>query len=136
MMHSNPVPPESRQARRLLALNAIFTAACAVPMVIASGAIARAVLYSKDGTVIVSVIGLALLGYAAALLFARNRAPDNLRRWLITFSAADAVWVLSTALLLLAMPASFTPVGQVVAVAIAVVVGWFGIRQLLVGLGR
>ena len=136
MMHSNHIPPESRQARRLLAHNAIFTGACALPMVIASGVIARAVLFSKDGAVIVSVIGFVLLGYAAALLFARTQAPDKLRRWLLTFSAADAVWVLSTALLLLAMPAAFTPVGQAVAVVIAVVVGWFGIRQLLAGLGR
>ena len=136
MMHLHQTPLESRQARRLLAHNAIFTGMCALPMLIFGGAIGRAVLVSTDGAVIVSVIGFALVGYAAALLFARTQAPDKLRRWLLAFSAADAVWVLGTALLLLAMPAAFTPVGQAVAAVIAMVVGWFGIRQLLVGLGR
>lgn len=136
MMHSRPTPPVSQLARHLLAHNAIFTGACALPMVFAASAISQAVLVNKDGALFVGMIGFALLGYAAALVFARTQAPDRLRRWLLAFSAADAVWVLGTALLLSAMPAAFTPIGQAVAALIAVVVGWFGIRQLLLALGR
>ena len=135
MMPSAPIPLDT-QARRLLAHNATFTGACALPMVVAGSGIARAVFGSADWSASVSVIGFALFGYAAALLFARTQTPVKLRHWLLAFALADATWVLGTALLLFAMPAVFTPTGQVAAGLIAVVVGWFGIRQLRTVYGR
>lgn len=135
-MPSTPIPLDTLHARRLLARNASFTVACALPMIVAGGAVARAAFGSADGSTLVTAIGVALFGYAAALFFARTQPAARLRRWLLAFSAADAAWVLGTALLLLAMPAAFTPMGQAAAVLIAVIVAWFGVCQLRAGLGR
>ena len=136
MMPSTAISFDTRQARRLLARNAVFTGACALPMVLAGGAVARALLGTDDRSVIVTAVGVALLGYAAVLSFARAQPAAKMRRWLLAFSAADALWVLGTVLLLTTMPAAFTPTGRAAAALIAAIVGWFGLNQVRLGMGR
>lgn len=47
----------------------------------------------------------------------------------------SVIWVLVMGILLLATPTAFTPAGQALTAVIAVLVGWFGRRQLLLGRG-
>jgi hypothetical protein len=136
MMLSTLTSLDTRRARRMLASNAAFSGACALPMILASGDIAQALLGNDEWSTIVTSVGVALLGYVAVLLFARSQPTAKMRRWLLGFSAADALWVVGTVVLLVMLPAAFTPAGLVTAALIAVFVGWFGLNQLRLGLAR
>lgn len=118
-----------RRARQLLFVNAIFTAACAVPMVVATPVLSETLIGPRDGSAWLAVIGVMLLGYAVLLLVARARPGPGLRRWLMLFASADIAWTLATVLLALVAPMALTSVGWIAAAGVGLVVGALGLAQ-------
>ena len=114
--------------QRILHLNALSTAACALAML---GA--RSVLPPHLGLaspLLVDALAVGLLAYAWAL-FAAGRQPVVGRRVLLAFSAADAAWVLGSATVLLLGWGELSVAGRALVAAVAVVVEGFAAAQYL-----
>jgi hypothetical protein len=105
--------------QRILMFNAVSTAASALAMLAARGLLAP--LFGLDSPALLDVIAAALLGYAA-LLYAAARRERVSRATLMAFTAADGLWVVGSAAILLLFWSQLAPVARVLVVAAALVV--------------
>ena len=113
-------------SNQILQLNAVSTAASAVGMLAARGALHR--LFGLDSPVLLDVIAIGLLVYAGALV-AVARAPMVGRRALMAFTFADGVWVVASAIVLLLFWTELTPLARILVIAAAIVVDVFAMLQ-------
>jgi hypothetical protein len=111
---------------RILLLNAVSTGACAVGMFVTRGT-----LYSFFGLttpLLLDVLAIGLLAYAAALAAAAHRQPVT-RQSLMFFTAADGLWVVASAIVLLLFWGQLAPVARFLIIAVAIVVEVFATLQ-------
>ena len=113
-------------SNQILQLNALSTAASAVGMLAARGALYR--FFGLDSPVLLDVIAIGLLVYAGALV-AVARAPMVGRRALMAFTFADGVWVVASAIVLLLFWTELTPLARILVIAAAIVVDAFAMLQ-------
>ena len=113
-------------SNQILQLNALSTAASAVGMLAARGALYR--FFGLDSPVLLDVIAIGLLVYAGALV-AVARAPTVGRRALMAFTFADGVWVVASAIVLLLFWTELTPLARILVIAAAIVVDVFAMLQ-------
>jgi hypothetical protein len=109
----------SMTPQHILTLNACATAACAAGMLAARGA-----LYPHFGLstpLLLDVIGVGLLVYAGALLVTARREVVD-RRTLVTFTVADAAWVVGSAVALAIFWSELTPLARALVIAVALAV--------------
>lgn len=111
---------------RILHLNALSTAACAVGMLVTRGTLHS--LFGLETPLLLDALAVGLLAYAGALVIAARRQQID-RATLMTFTIADAVWVLGSAVLLLLYWEQFTPVARALVIAVAVAVEAFATLQ-------
>jgi hypothetical protein len=113
-------------SNQILQLNALSTAASAVGMLAFRGTLYR--LFGLDSPVVLDVIAMGLLIYAAALVVVA-RAPLVGRRALMAFTFADGLWVAASALVLLLFWNELAPLARILVIAAAVVVDVFAMLQ-------
>jgi hypothetical protein len=127
MLVSNPISKEPAVTpHRILHVNALSTAASALAMLAT-----RQVLYPLFGLgspLVLDLAAVAFLAYAAALVAAARRRPVD-RRTLLAFAAADALWVLGSAILLVVCWTQIGVPGRLLIVAVALVVEVFATLQ-------
>jgi hypothetical protein len=112
---------------RILGFNALATAGCAIGMLATRGS-----LYTSFGLatpMLLDVLAVGLLGYAG-LLWLATRRPIS-RQTLMTFSAADALWVVGSALVLVFFWGQFDAVARLLIIAVAIVVEVLATLQFL-----
>ena len=115
-------------SHRILQLNAISTAACAVAMLAARGILPA--LFGLDGPALLDVLAVGLLAYAGMLAAAANRRPVT-RQALLAFTVADVLWVVASAIVLLLFWPELTAVARFLVIAVALVVEVFATLQYL-----
>jgi hypothetical protein len=111
---------------RILQLNALLTAAGAAGMLVTRG-----VLYPQFGLatpVVLDILAVGLLGYAAALVAAARRQPVD-RPTLLLFTAGDALWVAGSAVALLLFWSQFTALARALVIVVALAVEVFATLQ-------
>jgi hypothetical protein len=111
---------------RILQFNALFTAAGAIGMLALRGT-----LYSFFGLatpLLMDVIAIGLLGYAAALAAAAARQPVG-RPTLMAFTAADAAWVVGSVVVLLLFWSQLAPLGRTLIIVVGLIVEGFATLQ-------
>ena len=111
---------------RILLLNALSTAACAIGMLATRG-----ILYPHfglDGPLVMDVLTVGLLAYAGALVAAALQGTVD-RSTLMAFTAADALWVAGSAAALLICWSQFTPLARGLVTVVALVVEVFAALQ-------
>ncbi len=113
-------------SHRILQLNAVSTAACAVAMLLTRGTLHT--FFGLEGPVLLDIIAVGLLGYAGALAFAAGRPPIS-RSTLMFFTIADVIWVVGSALVLLMLWGQLALLAKVLIVAVALVVEVFATLQ-------
>jgi hypothetical protein len=111
---------------RILELNAVSTAACAVAM-FGTRRILHP-LFGLDAPILLDVVALGLLAYAGALAFAARRQPVS-RQALMAFTVADAVWVVASAIVLVMFWGQLAPLARLLVIAVALVVEVFATLQ-------
>ena len=118
---------ELMTSHRILQLNAISTAACAAGMLVTRGTLYT--FFGLDTPLLLDVLAVGLLAYAAALGLAAVRQPVT-RQALMAFTVADGLWVAASALVLLAFWGQLALIARFLIVAVAVVVEIFATFQL------
>jgi hypothetical protein len=113
-------------SHRILQVNAISTAGCAVAMLAARGLLYP--VFGLDTPILLDAIAVAFIVYAGALVLAARQRPVG-RQALLAFTVADAVWVAASAVVLIAYWGQLTPVGRFLIVAVAIVVDVFATLQ-------
>jgi hypothetical protein len=113
-------------SHRILQLNAISTAGCAVGMLATRGILPA--LFGLDTPGLLDLVAVGLLAYAAMLGIAAHRRPVT-RHALLAFTVADVVWVVASAIVLLLFWSQLTPVARVLVIAVALVVEVFATLQ-------
>jgi hypothetical protein len=117
---------ELMTSHRILQLNAVSTAACAVAMLATRG-----MLYSFFGLpapILLDVLAIGFLVYAGALAFAAQRQPVS-RRALMAFTVADGLWVAASIVVLLLFWSQLAPVARFLIIAAGLVVEIFATLQ-------
>ena len=104
---------------RILGMNAVSTAACALGMVVFRGSLYT--LFGLDAPGLLDALAAALVVYAAALAFVARRHTVT-RQALMFFTVVDALWVAGSVVVLALFWGQFTPVARLIVVAAAVVV--------------
>jgi hypothetical protein len=113
-------------AHRILLLNAVSTAACAVGMLLARGTLYS--LFGLDTPMFLDVLAMGFLVYAGALTFAATRSTVN-RSTLMAFTIADALWVGASAVVLLTFWGQLTTVAHLLVISTALIVEIFATLQ-------
>ena len=113
---------------RILLLNALSTAACAIGMLITRGTLHT--LFGLDTPLPLDVLAVGLLGYAGALGVTTRRGTIE-RSTLMAFAIVDALWVVGSAVVLLLFWGQLTPVARVLVIAVALAVEVFATLQYL-----
>ena len=85
-------------SHRILQLNAVSTAACAVAMLVTRGTLCS--FFGLPAPILLDVLAIGFLVYAGALAFAAQREPVS-RRALMAFTVADGLWVAASIVMLL-----------------------------------
>jgi hypothetical protein len=111
---------------RILQLNALSTAACALGMLVTRGALFS--LFGLTGPLLMDLIAVGLLVYAGALA-AASRQERISRPTLMFFTIADAAWVAGSAVVLLLFWAELAPIARLLVIAVAVIVDVFATLQ-------
>jgi CHASE2 domain-containing sensor protein len=111
---------------RILQLNALSTAACALGMLLTRGALYAQ--FGLDTPLVLDVLAVGLLAYAGMLASAARRQNVD-RATLLVFTAGDALWVAGSAVALLLFWGQFTPVARALVVAVALAVDIFATLQ-------
>jgi hypothetical protein len=111
---------------RILQLNALSTAACAVGMLATRGTLHS--LFGLSTPTLLDGLAVGLLAYAGALVFAAQRPPVG-RRTLIAFTIADAAWVAASAVVLWLFWAELAPLARLLVIAAAIAVEGFATLQ-------
>jgi len=115
-------------SHRILQLNAISTAACAVGMLAARGVLPA--LFGLDGPALLDLLAVGLLAYAGTLAGAANRRPVT-RQALLAFTVADVLWVVASAIVLLLFWPEFAAIARFLVIVVALVVEVFATLQFL-----
>jgi hypothetical protein len=113
-------------SHRILQLNAVSTAACAVGMLAMREVLPA--LFGLDGPMLLDLLAVGLLLYAGLLAAAAHRRPVT-RQALIAFTVADVVWVVASAIVLLLFWADFAAIARFLVIAVALVVEVFATLQ-------
>jgi hypothetical protein len=113
-------------SHRILQLNAVSTAACALGMLAARGSLHS--LFGLDAPLLLDVLAIGLLAYAGALAFAAQRQPVS-REALLAFTVADAIWVVTSVIVLLLFWGQLSPFARLLVIAAALVVEVFATLQ-------
>jgi hypothetical protein len=113
-------------SHRILQLNSISTAACAFAMLATRGSLYT--FFGLDTPLLLDALAAGLLLYAGALALAARRQPVT-RQALMAFTVADALWVVASAVVLLAFWGQLAPVARVAIVAVGLVVEVFATLQ-------
>ena len=111
---------------RILELNAISTAACALGILATRGTLYS--LFGLDAPLLLDALAVGLLAYAGALAFSARRQPVT-RQALMTFTIVDALWVAASAVVLVLFWTDLAPVARLLVIAVAVVVEIFATLQ-------
>ena len=115
-----------QRLRTILYANVAFTAISALVLLLASSAVAQ-LLGLASGSILLAV-GVGLTIFAADVAWVATR--DNLNRSYVTAIAiADALWVVSSIVLLVGGFAEFTTAGKWAVAMIADIVGIFGVLE-------
>ena len=113
-------------SNRILQLNAIATAGCALGMFLTRNVLFP--LFGATGPLLFDALAVGLLGYAAAL-WVSARQPHVDRNALIAFTVVDSLWVAGSAVVLLLFWDQFAPIARVLVIAVAIVVDVFAMLQ-------
>lgn len=113
-------------ANRILQLNAIATAGCALGMLLTRGVLFQ--FFGATGPWLFDVIAVGLLGYAVALWMSARQSRID-RGTLLAFTVADGMWVAGSAIVLLVFWNQLAPIARVLVIAVAVVVDVFAMLQ-------
>ena len=104
---------------RILGMNAVSTAACALGMIVFRGSLYP--LFGLDAPGLLDVLAVGLVLYAAALALVARRQTVT-RQALMFFTAVDALWVAGSVIVLALFWGQFAPVARLIVIAAAVVV--------------
>ena len=113
-------------SNRILQINATATAATGIAMLAGRGFLPP--LFGLDSPILLDLIALFFLAYAAGLFYFSAR-PQVERSALLAFAVADGAWVVGSAVVLLMFWPQLTPIGRVLIVAVAIVVDVFAMLQ-------
>ena len=113
-------------SHRILQLNAMTSAACALGMLATRGVLHP--LFGLDAPILLDVLAVGLLAYAGALAFSAQRQPVS-RQVLILYTVGDLLWVAGSALVLLLFWTQLAPLARLLIVAAAAVVEVFATLQ-------
>ena len=114
-------------SQRILQLNAASTAVCAIAMIAE-----RAILYPLFGLespLILDVIAVAFLAYAAAAVALAAAQRPVPRPALMFFAVADGAWVVGSGVILLLFWTNLAPIARILIIAVAAVVDVFAMLQ-------
>jgi hypothetical protein len=111
---------------RILNLNALSTAGCAVAMLVTRGTLYG--LFGLDSPLLPDIIAVGLLAYAVALAVAA-RQPSVTRQTLLTFTLIDDAWVVASAAVLVMFWSDLAPIARALTIAVALVVEVFALLQ-------
>ena len=103
-------------ARQILSFNAVATAVSAIVMLATRSFLAP--LFGLATPLVLDIVAVGFLGYAGVLAAAAARRPVP-RAALLTFAAADAAWVLLSAIVLVLFWSQLTPIARGLIVAVA-----------------
>jgi hypothetical protein len=113
-------------SHRILQLNAVSTAACAVGLLLTRGTLYS--LFGLETPLLLDILAIGFLGYAMALGLAARARPVG-RPALVAFTIADALWVVASAVVLLLFWGQLAPLARLLVFAVAVVVEVFATLQ-------
>jgi len=113
--------------KRALLANAAFSALCGLGLVVLGGGLAE--LIGLGSPIVYRVIGLGLALFAGVVGWSATRTPINAFVASL-ISAADLLWVLGTAIVIVLTYPSLRPLGIVVMLAVAALVLGLALRQL------
>ena len=113
-------------SHRILQLNAVSTAACAVGMLATRGTLHT--FFGLQTSMLLDALAIGLLAYAGALAFAAARRPVT-RQALMAFTVADGLWVAASVLVLLVFWSQLAPVARFLIVAVGLAVEAFATLQ-------
>jgi hypothetical protein len=113
-------------SHRILQLNAVSTAACALGMLAARGTLFP--LFGLDAPLLLDLLAVGLLAYAASLAWVAHRRPVT-RQALMAFTVADVLWVAASAIVLLLFWSQLGAVARFLVIAVALVVEVFATLQ-------
>ena len=112
---------------RILALNALTTAGCAIGMLATRGTLYT--FFGLDSSTLLDVLAIGLLAYAGWLWLATRRPIS--RQTLMTFTVLDALWVVASAVVLLLFWGQFDAIARLLVIAAAIVVEGLATLQFL-----
>lgn len=115
-------------SHRILLLNAVSTAACALGMFATRSTLPA--LFGLGDPLVFDLVAAGLLVYAAAVAVAARQQPVS-RQALMAFTVADAAWVAASVIVLVLFWAELAPVARTLVIAGAVVVEMFATLQFL-----
>jgi hypothetical protein len=113
-------------SNRILQLNALATAGSALGMLLTRNMLFQ--WFGAPGPLLFDVIAIGLLGYAAALWMSARKSFVT-RSALLAFTAADTLWVVGSAIVLLLFWSQLAPIARVLVIAAAVIVDVFAMLQ-------
>jgi len=131
-MNKSLVTHSTSLLRHILRANGVFSGLSGLLFAVAGGPIANFI--GLPSPLALVVVGLGLIGYAAALFTASNRAELN-RQEVIAFIVMDVAWVVGSGLLLITAWIPFTLGGKWAVAIAADAVALFALGQF-VGLRR
>ena len=113
-------------SHRILQLNAVSTAACALAMLATRGTLYS--FFGLEAPLLLDVLAAGLLVYAGALALVAGRQPVT-RQALMAFSFGDALWVASSIVVLLVFWGQLAPIARFLIIAVGLVVEVFATLQ-------
>jgi hypothetical protein len=113
-------------SHRILQLNAVSTAVCALGMLATRGTLHA--FFGLDTSILLDLVAIGLLLYAGALAFVAGRQPVT-RQALMAFTVADGLWVGVSVIVLLVFWDQLAPIARFLIVAVGLVVEIFATLQ-------
>ena len=121
-------PTKGARLRLVLRANAAFSALCGAALALASTPIAE--LMGVGVPVLLLLLGIGLLGFAATMVWRTMRPEINpIEAWVVV--VLDGGWVVASALILLLAPDWFSVTGQWIVAIVAVIVADFALFEYL-----
>jgi hypothetical protein len=113
-------------SHRILQINAVSTAVCAVGMLATRRLLPG--LFGLDSPLLLDILAVGLMAYAGALALAAARQPVG-RHVLMAFTIGDVLWVAGSGLVLLLFWAQLAPLARLLIIAVALIVEVFAALQ-------
>jgi len=111
----------------LFRANVLFSTACALDLFLFTGHFARWMGISEN--VYLQLLAGGLIGFAAFVFWVSSQSPIS-KHLALQVIAADLSWVVGSGILLAFNPFNFTLIGQVMVLAIGLIVLTFAILQI------